>query len=139
MNPEISDAPYALVVDDNHLIRTGVVEILEEAGFRVMEAEHGDAGYALLRIHNPDFVLLFTDVQMPGELDGFSLAHKVAAAWPHIAIVVASGDLRPGPGAMPDKARFIGKPFSAQVVRTHVQEILPDGQKPAPLRRTKLD
>ena len=78
-------------------------------------------------------MLLFTDVQMPGKLDGFALAHAVAEAWPHISIVVASGHVRPSPGSMPDKARFIGKPFSAELVRNHLREILPDGQKPQPL------
>jgi hypothetical protein len=69
------------------------------------------------------------------KLDGFALARKVAASWPHISIVVASGHVRPSPGLMPDKARFIAKPFSAELVHAHLQEILLDGQKPEPLKR----
>lgn len=137
MNFQTSDSPSALVVDDNSAIRLAVIHILEKAGFQVMDAENGDAAFDLLKICNPDTILLFTDVEMPGELDGFALARKVAVCWPHISIVVASGNVVPGPNCMPDKACFIAKPFSAELVRAHLQEILPDGQKPEPLKRGK--
>ncbi len=136
MTSTISDAPYALVVDDDFLIRMEAIEILEQAGFQVLDAEHGDAALDLLKARHPEVVLLFTDVQMPGELDGFALSRSVAASWPHISIVVASGHVKPGPGTMPDKARFIAKPFSAMVVHAHLQEILPDFRKPEPLRHS---
>ncbi len=112
-----------------------VVEILEHAGFQVLYVEQGDAAFELLKVRHPEVVLLFTDVQMPGELDGFALARRVAFSWPHISIVVASGHAKPQPGWMPDKARFIAKPFSAELVRTHLQELLPHGHKPEPLKR----
>lgn len=111
------------------------VEILEGAGFKVLDAEHGDAAYELLAVRHPDVSLLFTDVHMPGELDGFALARKVDVSWPHISIVVASGRAKPTPGLMPDKARFVAKPFSAEVVHAHLLEILPECRKPEPLRR----
>ena len=111
------------------------VDILEQAGFKVLEADHGDAAHELLETRHPDIVLLFTDVQMPGTLDGFALARKVAHSWPHISLVVAFGHVRPSPGALPDKAHFIAKPFSAEVVYAHI--ILPHGHKPEPLRRTR--
>jgi CheY-like chemotaxis protein len=130
-----TDTPSALLVDDDILIRMDAVEILEQAGFRVLDAEHGDAAFELLKVQHPEIVLLFTDVQMPGRLDGFALAHKVATSWPHISIVVASGHVSPGPGSMPVKARFIAKPFSAELVHSHLLEILPDGIKPEPLKR----
>ena len=128
-------APHALVVDDNFLIRMDAQDILEQAGFQVLAADHGDAAFELLRIRHPDVVLLFTDVQMPGTLDGFALARGVSVSWPHISIVVASGHVRPEPGAMPDKARFVAKPFSAALVHAHLMEILPGSQKPDRLQR----
>ena len=131
----VPDRPYALVVDDDLVIRIDAMDILEQAGFRVLDADHGDAAYELLRTEQSKVALLFTDVQMPGLLDGFALAHKVAASWPHISIVVASGHVRPEPGCMPDKARFIAKPFSAELVHAHLQELLADGEKPLPLRQ----
>lgn len=128
--------PHALVVDDDFLIRINAVDILEQAGFDVLEAEHGDAAFELLKTRYSDVVLLFTDVQMPGVLDGFALARKVAQSWPHISLVVASGHLRPAPGALPGKAHFIAKPFSAEVVQSHIRQVLPHEHQPEPLRRT---
>ncbi len=130
--------PYALVVDDDFLIRTDAKDILEEAGFQVLDAENVDAALDLLKVRHPEIVLLFTDVQMPGGLNGFDLARCVAVSWPHISIVVASGHVKPDPGMMPDKARFIGKPFSAEVVRAHLQEIMPDSNKPESLRQSAV-
>lgn len=134
MNPVNHLAPCALVVDDDFMIRMDAMEILEEAGFRVLDAEHGDAAYELLKTRHPEVVLLFTDVQMPGELDGFALARTVSVSWPHISIIVASGDARPEAGSLPVRAHFLAKPFSAAIVRTHLKEILPNGLKPAALR-----
>ena len=134
MTQTAENTPYALVVDDDFLTRLDAAEILANAGFLVLEAGHGDEAFALMEECHQDVVLLFTDVQMPGKLDGFALARAVAACWPHVSIVVASGHVRPGPGSMPDKARFIAKPFSAELVHTHLHAILPDGQKPAPLK-----
>ncbi len=134
MTVQAPDVPYALVVEDDFIICMDAMDILGQAGFQVLNAPHGDAAYDLLTIRHPEVVLLFTDVEMPGQLDGFALAHKVAALWPHISIVVASGNARPGPGSMPEKARFIAKPFSAELVHTHLQEILPYNQKPESLK-----
>ena len=129
------DVPYALVVDDEYLISMHAQNILRKAGFQVLAANQGDAGFELFRSRHSDVVLFFTDVQMPGTLDGFALARGVSLSWPHISIVVAWGHVRPQSGVMPDKARFIAKPFSANVVHAHLQEILPYGQKPEPLRK----
>lgn len=71
---------------------------------------------------------------MPGETNGFALAHHVAERYPEIAIVVASGRIAPNPGDMPEKATFISKPFSSDVVHDHLRRILPDGKKPEPLK-----
>jgi CheY-like chemotaxis protein len=135
MSPEpASSAPYALVVDDDALIRMSAMDILEDAGFRTFEAPDGDAAMALLAEQHVVIVLLFTDVQMPGSRNGFAVARETADQWPHISIVVASGAARPDPGDLPEGACFIAKPFSAEMVHGHLKEILPDGQKPAPLR-----
>jgi DNA-binding NtrC family response regulator len=130
-----SSAPYALVVDDDGLIRMDAMDILADAGFRTFEACDGDTAMTLLSREHALIVLLFTDVQMPGSRDGFAVARETASRWPHIAIVVASGQVQPGPGDMPEGACFIGKPFTADMVHDHLREILPDGQKPEPLRQ----
>ena len=78
MSDTARTSPYALVVDDDFVVRMDAIDILEQAGFEVLEADHGDAAYELLQTRYPDIVLLFTDVQMPGTLDGLALARKVA-------------------------------------------------------------
>ncbi len=133
-DPADPSIPYALVVDDDGLIRMDAMDILQEAGFRTFEASDGDKAIALLAREHTLIFLVFTDVQMPGSRDGFAVARETAQRWPHIAIVVASGQAHPGPGDMPEGARFIGKPFTAELVQDHLKEILPDGRKPAPLR-----
>ena len=127
--------PCALVVDDDSLIRMDIVDILEEAGFRTLEAPTGDEALKVLHEHHSQVSVLFTDVQMPGHHDGFALARRTASTYPHISIVVASGRFEPGPDDMPGGARFIGKPFSAKMVHRHLQEALPDEQKPPQLKR----
>jgi len=130
-----STDPYALVVDDDAIILMNACDILEEAGFRFFEAGSGDEALALLEDSHESITLLFTDVEMPGDTDGFALARHVAQHWPDIEIVVVSGRLKPEAGAMPSKATFISKPFSAQIVHDHLRAMLPDGKKPEPLKR----
>ncbi len=135
LSPHDDLRPYALVVDDDPLLRMDVAEMLEQAGFRTMEADHGDAAILVLEAHHLDVVLLFSDVEMPGSRDGFALAREAAVRWPYVALVIASGRRHPAAGEMPEGARFIGKPFSAEMVHDHLRDILPDDRKPEPLRK----
>lgn len=131
------DAPYALVADDNFLIRMDAETILEDAGFRALSAANGVEAIKLLEQYAGSIVLLFTGVEMPGGPDGFELARTTSRRWPDISIVAASGQTKPGPHDLPPGAVFIDKPFSAQIVHDHINKILPDGRKPEPLRRRK--
>ncbi len=131
---DCSTKPFALAVDDDPIILMDVSAILEDAGFRCHEADDGDAALRLLAGQADGVTLLFSDVEMPGSIDGFALARHVAKEWPWIDIVIASGRIVPEPGNMPDKATFISKPFSAAVVREHLRETLPEGKQPEPLR-----
>lgn len=90
--------PYALVVDDDALIRMDAADIIEEAGFRPLEAYDVDSALVVLKTTADDIQLLFTDVQMPGSRDGFALARECAERWPHIKILVASGQAKPRTG-----------------------------------------
>lgn len=131
----ITTVPFALVVDDDALILMHACDILEDAGFRFYEAGDGDAAMRLLEKYAENVILLFTDVEMPGSIDGFQLARTVDERWPDIEIVVASGRLHPEPGDMPDRATFISKPFSRDTVHNHLRSTLPDGKKPRQLLR----
>jgi DNA-binding NtrC family response regulator len=128
------DAPHALVVDDDALILMEATSILEDAGFQVLEAMNVVQALRILDQYHDAVQLLFTDVHMPGSADGFDLARQTNERWPHIAVVVASGRAAPEPGDLPEGATFIGKPFSAEIVRHHVRKTLPDERHPKQLR-----
>ncbi|MGK6324624.1 response regulator [Sphingomonas sp. DT-51] len=129
-----STIPYALVVDDDAIILMDACGILEDAGFRTHEADNGDAAIIMLPEYAHTITLLFSDVDMPGDTDGFALARHVAELYPWIEIVIASGRVKPEDGDMPEKATFLSKPFSAPMVHQHLRDILPDGKKPEALR-----
>lgn len=130
----LSNVPYALVVDDDPIIIMNTTGILEDAGFRILDAMSGDEAKVVLDEHSESIVLLFSDVDMPGKTNGFALARHVAERWPHIEIVIASGHVLPEVGEMPDKATFISKPFNETMVHGHLREMLPDDKKPEPLK-----
>ncbi|MEG8042466.1 response regulator [Sphingomonas sp. LR59] len=131
----LSTVPYALVVDDDPLIMMDTTAILEDAGFRFYEAMDGDEAKRVLATNWESIVLLFSDVDMPGETNGFALARHVADRWPAIEIVIASGHVLPKAGEMPAKATFISKPFNKQMVHKHLRNMLPDNKLPEPLKK----
>lgn len=131
----ISTVPYAIVVEDDPIIMMETSYILEDAGFRVHESFDGDEAILHLAEHWESTVLLFSDVDMPGTINGFALARHVAAHWPQIEIVIASGHMAPEEGDMPEKATFITKPFNQRTVLKHLAQILPDERKPEPLKK----
>ena len=104
-----------LVVEDEPLLRELAVEFIEDAGFVALEAGDADEAVALLEAR-PDIAVLFTDVNMPGSMDGLKLADMVRNRWPPIKILVASGQLRPGPSDLPSDGIFLGKPYCGEAV-----------------------
>src|SRR3954469_21852148 len=99
-----------LVVEDEALVRMMAVDMLEEAGFTVLEAGTADAAWSLLESRS-DIGVLFTDVEMPGSMNGYVLASRVAERWPDIRLVITSGRSYPGHGDVPDDGQFLGKPY----------------------------
>jgi two-component system, response regulator PdtaR len=106
-------APVALIVEDDPLLRMLAAEIAEHAGFVALEACDADEAVALMEVRS-DIVLLFTDVQMPGSMDGVKLAHAVRDRWPPVKIIVASGHIRISLSELPSGSRFVAKPYSAE-------------------------
>lgn len=101
-----------LVVEDESLIRMSIVDYLEDNGFAVLEARDADQALALLQKH-PDIAIIFTDVDMPGSMDGIRLAQAVRERWPPIRVYVTSGLWRFKDGELPDETIFIPKPYNA--------------------------
>lgn len=90
--------PVVLVVEDDYLIRLNAVELIENAGFDVIEATDADQAIEFLLARN-DIRVVFTDVDMPGSMDGLKLAAAVRNRWPPIEIIVTSGKVTPAPEA----------------------------------------
>ena len=106
-----------LVVDDDPLVRVHSLFALEDAGYEVVEA--GNAADALACLERrPDIGALFTDIRMPGSLDGVALANVVHERRPDIAILVTSGAEDVADGTLPTTANFVRKPYTgAQLSR----------------------
>jgi two-component system, response regulator PdtaR len=120
---EGNDKAAVLVVEDETLIRLWAADLLEENGFSVLEAKDADAALKVLESRS-DVKLLFTDVQMPGSLNGMELAREVHARWPHILLVITSGRERPTCAEIPDHGRFVAKPYSGEELLGQVKELL---------------
>jgi two-component system, response regulator PdtaR len=110
--PSGKSPPVVLVVEDEPLLRMMAVEVVEEAGFVALEAGNADEAVALLESRS-DIALLFTDINMPGSMDGLKLAHAVRGRWPPIKILLVSGQVRLQPSQLPSSSRFVGKPYLA--------------------------
>src|SRR5437868_9951893 len=89
-----TSATNVLVVEDEMVLRMRAVDIVEDAGFNPVEAVNADEALAILESRS-DIALLFTDIQMPGSMDGLKLAHAVHNRWPHIKIMLVSGQVKP--------------------------------------------
>ena len=113
--------PLVLVVEDEFLVRMNALSLLEEAGFDVLEAGSADEAIALLEARR-DIRIVFTDISMPGSMDGLRLAHAIRNRWPPIELVLTSGQMRVRNEDMPDRGRFLSKPYESselvQVVRS---------------------
>src|ERR1700704_3154278 len=101
-----------LVVEDEMLLRMRAVDMVEDAGYTSVEAVDADQAVAILESRS-DIALLFTDIQMPGSMDGLGLAHSVHERWPPIKIIMVSGQLKLASIDIPANSRFFGKPLEA--------------------------
>jgi CheY-like chemotaxis protein len=100
-----------LVVDDEPILRMNALEMIEDAGFEVLEADNADAALRLLEGFGSQVVALFTDIHMPGTMDGLQLTKIVHERWPHIMPVVTSGRDYLRDQDIPDSGRFLRKPY----------------------------
>jgi CheY-like chemotaxis protein len=111
-----------LIVEDELLIRMNAVEMIEQAGFEVVEAANADEAITILE-RRLDITVVFTDIQMPGSMDGLKLAAAVRHRWPPIRIVATSGQVRIGPDDVPEGGRFLPKPYSPAEITKLLREL----------------
>src|SRR5580692_7396500 len=127
MSSELIDLrAHVLVVEDEMMLRMRAVDIVEDAGFTPIEAVNADQALAILESRS-DVDLLFTDIQMPGSMDGLKLAYAVHERWPSIKIILVSGKLTPTDGERPTDSRFFGKPLEVKQMIAEIQEMIGQG------------
>jgi CheY-like chemotaxis protein len=115
-----------LVVEDELLLRMRAVDMVEDAGFTSVEAVDADQAIAILESRS-DIALLFTDIQMPGSMDGLRLAHAVRKRWPPIKIILVSGQLKLVDLELPADSRFFGKPLEAKAMIAQMRSMICPG------------
>ena len=115
-----------LVVDDEALLRLYAAGTLEENGFDVLEAANASDALQVLERRN-DVRLIFTDIQMPGRLDGLDLIREVHRRWPQILLVVTSARVQPKDNEIADHGTFLPKPYSEQALVAEVKNAIKKG------------
>ncbi len=116
-----------IIVEDEPLIRLMAVDVLADAGYTVLEADNADEALNVLETQAAKINVLFTDVHMPGELDGLALAHHALRHWPWIGQLITSGRAHPAINTMPEGSRFLPKPYRTGEIIEHLRELVPVG------------
>jgi two-component sensor histidine kinase/CheY-like chemotaxis protein len=119
-------SPNVLVVEDEMVMRMRAVDIVEDAGFTPVEAVNADEALSILESRS-DISLLFTDIQMPGSMDGLVLAHAVHKRWPSIKIILVSGQAKLSDADKPANSRFFGKPLEVTQMIAELREMVGGG------------
>ena len=112
----------ALVIDDEVFARLFAIQILLDEGFTILEAEDASEGMEVL-VRNDDVSLVFTDITMPGEMDGLALARAVRDHRPDVAVIVTSGVSEPNEGELPAGGKFLPKPYTAHSLMSMIREL----------------
>jgi DNA-binding response OmpR family regulator len=120
-----ADAPTVLVVEDEVLVRMATAEYLRECGYRVFEAGSGDEAVAVLQT-DIRVDVVFTDVTMPGALNGFGLAQWVRRERPGVRVILTSGITRTAQEAQDLWAHglLVEKPYDHRELDSRIQAIL---------------
>ncbi len=111
-----------LIVEDEFLIRMDAVDMIRSGGFDVVEAKDADEAIEILE-RRLDITIVFTDVHMPGSMDGLKLAAAIRGRWPPIKIVATSGKAKLSTNDLPSGSRFLAKPYSAREIVNTLREL----------------
>jgi CheY-like chemotaxis protein len=118
-----SHGPLVLIVEDEQMLRMDAAEMIVAAGFEVIEAADADEALRILE-GRTDVRALFTDVQMPGSIDGLELAQAVRKRWPPVALIVTSGHSDVSGDALPTGGRFLRKPYREYELAATLRELI---------------
>lgn len=117
------DRRVVLVVEDDPFVRMDAVDMIADSGFRTLEAGSADDAIAILE-QCAEIGLVFTDVQMPGSMDGLKLAAAVRDRWPGIGIIATSGQFTVLEQQLPPDSRFLPKPYRRERIGLLIEEVL---------------
>ena len=117
-----TERPVVLIVEDEFLIRMDAVDMIRAAGFDVVEAANADEAIVILE-DRLDITVVFTDIQMPGSMDGLRLAAAIRGRWPPIKIIATSGRVKLSNDDLPSGSRFLPKPYSAREIVGTLREL----------------
>jgi CheY-like chemotaxis protein len=112
-----------LVVEDESLIRMNAMAMVEDAGFEALAASDADEAIRILESRN-DIRAVFTDVHMPGSMDGIRLASVVRNRWPPVALIVTSGQTDVPDNDLPTGGRFLKKPYASAQIETALRQLI---------------
>jgi CheY-like chemotaxis protein len=118
--------PTILIVDDEALIRVALSDFLQECGFKILEAASAAEAVETIKLGIIKIDLVFSDVRMPGEMDGIGLAKWVRENYSEIPVFLASGDVGKTNAAhrLCAGEQFFAKPYNLDVVATKIREII---------------
>jgi CheY-like chemotaxis protein len=113
---------YVLVVEDELLSRLHAVSLVEEAGYSAIEASNADEAIAILEARK-DIRVVFTDIDMPGSMDGLKLARAIRDRWPPIELILTSGHFAVRERDLPERGRFFAKPYRDEEVISTLRQL----------------
>jgi DNA-binding NtrC family response regulator len=104
-----------LVVEDDPVLRLMAAAVVEDAGFEPIEAASADEAVRILE-SRPDIRIVFSDIDMPGSMDGMKLAACIRDRWPPVRIILTSGHFSAKDVKLPERSLFFPKPYDAPAV-----------------------
>ncbi len=112
-----------LVVEDETLVRMFAVDVLEDEGYEVIEASNAQQALEELKAR-PDIKLVFTDINMPGDMDGVGLAREIGRTLPGVHVILTSGKYLARTEDLPETAPFVTKPYTAHQLVGLLEKLL---------------
>jgi CheY-like chemotaxis protein len=130
---KLGQPPVVLVVEDEEMVRENAAEMLRADGYEVIDAPNAAAALQVLEAR-PDVWVLFTDMNMPGRLDGLELAREVHDRWPNVLFLITSGREVLRDTEIPDHGQFLSKPYRLAALSRQVCELLAKHQGAEPTK-----
>lgn len=110
-----SDTSKVLVVEDEPFLLMLAMDVVEGAGYQAIGARNADEAIRVLEAHQ-DIRIVFTDIDMPGSMDGLKLARAVRGRWPPVSVIVTSGHMTVAESDLPDRTQFFPKPYKSNEI-----------------------